>query len=104
MIRYIFPFVVLLALGGCAEFLARGITDATYLHVTAGTYVREVHGFRQFIRQECRASLVREIEAMKRAGDEAALRKMLAENYPDLVTVGLFKSSEGILSKAPGCE
>lgn len=104
MTRYALVILAPLLLGGCAtEFFARAITDATYLHVRAGEYVRGVHDLRQFIREECQASLVREIEDLKRAGDEAGLRKMLAENYPPLVTVGMFKSSEGILSKAPGC-
>ena len=106
MTRYVLLILAPLLLGGCVstEFLARAITDATYLHVRAGEYVRGVHDLREFIREECQASLVREVEALKRAGDESALRKMLAESYPPLVTVGMFKSSEGILSKAPGCE
>ena len=106
MTRYVLLVLAPLLLGGCVgtEFLARAITDATYLHVRAGEYVRDVHNLRRLIRQECEASLIREIEALKRADDEPALRKMLAENYPPLVTVGMFKSSEGILSDAPGCE
>ena len=108
MSRYVLVILASLLLGGCAESLARLVTDATYLHEAASAYVREVHGTRQFIRQECRASLVREIEGLKRAGDEEALRKMLAENYPALVTIDVLKAARddpaGILSKAPGCE
>jgi len=100
--------VLIGGLGGCAQGLAYAITDAVYLHEAAGAYVREVHGLRQFIRKECQASLVREIEALKRAGDESALREMLAENYPELVTVDVLRQARddpaGILSQAPGCE
>ena len=103
------PLILLLALGACAETAARGIADATYLHQAAGDYVREVHGFRRFIREKCRESLVREIDTLRGVGDEAALRKMLAGHYPRLVTIDILvaaaeKDGKNILSKAPGCE
>ena len=108
MTRYVLLILAPLLLGGCAEGLARLVTDASYLHETASAYVRETHNLRQWIRSECRASLVREIEALKRAGDEPALREMLAENYPGLVTIDVLKSARddpaGILAQAPGCE
>lgn len=97
-----------LLLSGCAETAARFVQEGAYLHETADRYVREVHEFRQWIRQECRASLVREIEALRQAGDEEALRAMLAEHYPGLVTIDVLKEARddptGILSRAPGCE
>ena len=110
MIRYVLVILapLLLGLGGCAEFLARAMMDATYLQVTASEYVREVHGLRQFIRQECRASLMREVDKLKLTGDEEALREVLAKSYPGLVTVKLYKTARGdqesVLSRAPGCE
>ncbi len=108
MIRYILPFVALLALGGCETYIARAMMDAAYLQEAASSYVREVHALRQWIREECLASLVRETESLKRAGGEVALRKMLAESYPSLVTAGVVKSARddqaGILAQAPGCE
>ena len=110
MTRYVLVILAPLLLGGCIgpEFLARLMTDAAYLQVTASEYVREVHDLRQFIRQECRASLMREVDKLKLTGDETALREVLAGSYPDLVTVGLYKAArgdqEGVLARAPGCE
>jgi hypothetical protein len=96
-----------LLLGGCAGTAARIATDAAYLHETAGAYVREIHAFRQFIRAECKASLVREIDTLRQDGDEAKLRATLAGNYPGLVSVdGIMQAQEdpaGILATAPGC-
>ncbi len=96
-----------LLLTSCTGFAVRALTDITYLHEAAGDYVREIHGVRQFIRQECKASLVREIDTLKQNGDEKALRELLAKNYPGLVTVDIVSQArenpEGILSKAPGC-
>lgn len=108
MIRYVLVILAPLLLGGCETFISRAIVDAAYLQVTASGYVREVHGLRQLIRQECRASLMREVDKLKLTGDEQALREVLANSYPDLVTVGLYKTArgdqEGALSRAPGCE
>ena len=112
MSRYVLAVLVILApllLGGCVggEFLARALTDAAYLQGVAGEYTREIHALRQLIRQECKASLMREVETLRKAGDEAALRELLAKSYPDLVTVGVVKAAggdgEGALSRAPGC-
>ncbi len=106
MTRYVLMILapLLLGLGGCETLVASAITDVTTLHERARAYAGDIYGLRRFIRQECRASLVREIEALKREGNESALRELLASQYPDLVTVGIFKSSEGILAQAPGCE
>ena len=110
MIRYVLVILAPLLLSGCigGEFFARMVADAAYLQVTASEYVREVHALRQLIRQECRASLMREVDKLKQAGDETALREVLAKSYPDLVTVGLYKAArsgqKGALSRAPGCE
>ncbi len=95
-------------LGGCAETLARVTTDAAYLHEAASEYVREQHQARQNIRQECRASVAREIQQLIEAGDEPALREMLRSAYPPLVTmdiIGRAMDNDGntFLSEPPGC-
>ena len=94
-----------LALGGCAETGARLLTDATYLHESASAYVREIHDLRRFVRAECRASMVREIDSLREEGDETVLRRMLAANYPGLVTVDIITGDDltGVLSSPPGC-
>jgi hypothetical protein len=81
--------------------------DAAALYEAARAYTVEVHDLRRFIRAECRASLVREIDDLVEAGDEAALRAMLASNYPGLVTVDIIAEARadpgGVLAHAPGC-
>ena len=97
-----------LLLGGCAEWAARWAVDSAALYESGRAYVEEVHQLRQFIRSECKASLVREIDALVEVGDEPALRAMLASNYPGLVTVDTIAEVRadpgGILATAPGCE
>ena len=105
---YIPPFLVLaLLLGGCADWAARWLVDSAALYEAARAYVVENNDQRRFIRAECKASLVREIDTMVVAGDEPALRKMLAGHYPDLVTVDIIKKARadpgGALADAPGC-
>ena len=101
------PIALALLLTGCGETLARLTVDVTYLHEAAGNYVREIHGFRQFIRAECKASLVREIDTVRQEGDEAALRALLSRNYPGLVSLEVIaQAQEGasaVLATAPGC-
>ena len=100
--------LVLALLGGCAETAARFFQQGVYLHEAAAAYVREVHAFRQWVRVECKASLVREIDTLKDAGDEPALRALLTKNYPGLVTFDIIDAARddptGILAAAPGCE
>ncbi len=101
------PIALALLLTGCAETVAKLAVDASYLHDTASNYVREVHSFRQFIRAECKASLVREIDQVRQERDEAALREVLRRHYPGLVSVDLFMNlrddPNSILADALGC-
>lgn len=96
-----------LLLGGCAEWLARASIDSAALYEAGRSYVEEIHDLRRFIRSACRASMVREIDNLIEAGDETALREMLAEHYPRLVTVDTIAEVRadpgGILAHAPGC-
>ena len=102
------PVILVLFLGGCAEWAARLMEDAAYLHQSGRAYVFETHDLRRFIREECKASLVREIDTLKLSGDEAALRQMLAANYPGLVTTSIIdearENPSSILAEAPGCK
>ena len=102
------PIIVLpLLLGGCAEWAARWVVDSAALYESGRAYVQEIHDQRRFIRSACRASLVREIDNLIVADDEAALRKVLASNYPPLVSLGLIAEARddpgGLLSHVPGC-
>ncbi len=97
----------LMLLGGCAEWMARLSVDSAALYEASRAYVTEIHDLRRFIRSECRASLVREIDDLVEAGDEAALREILVKNYPGLVTVDIIAEARadprGVLAHAPGC-
>ncbi len=99
-----------LLLGGCAETLARVTTDAAYLHESASDYVREIHSQRQAIRLLCRNSVARQVQKMILADDEPALRRMLREVYPSLVTMDLIDTAldddNGVsaFSVPPGCK
>ncbi len=107
---YIPTFLLLaLLLGGCAEWGARLIEDAAYLHQSGRAYVMEIHNLRRAIRRECWASVMREADSMRQdGGDEAAFRAMMASHYPGLVTLDLIKAARedtaNVLSRAPGCE
>ena len=99
---------LLLGLTGCAETAARAIADGTYLQIAAGNYVRDVHAFRKWIRDQCQASLVREIDGIRKTGTEADLRALLEANYPKLVTMDILEAVkddfDGMLSVPPGCK
>ncbi len=107
MMRRAIAIGLALVLGGCAETIARAAVDAAYLHDAASDYVRETHVLRQAIRKACRASVERDIQRLIEAGEEAALRSMLRDVYPPLVTMDIIDSAlEGrssILSEPPGC-
>ncbi len=97
-----------LLLSGCAEWAARLMEDATYLHKSGREYVMEIHDLRRDIRRECWASVMRESDAIRRdGGDEAAFRAMLASHYPGLVTLDIIEAARedatDVLAKAPGC-
>ena len=94
---------LVLLLGGCAEWAARFLQDATLAHQLSLAYVMENTGYRVAIRRLCWESVQREAKSMEQdGGDEAAYRMMLADKYPELVTFSIAKeareSPAGILS------
>ncbi len=104
MTRFIAATLALLLLGGCAETLARFATDAADLHQATSDYVRENIAARRFVRSECRASLVRQIEALE--GDEVGIQQVLRDSYPPLVTMDILSKTDhvsDILSTPPSC-
>lgn len=97
------------ALTSCVGVGASMITKAAYLDERADAYVRSVHDLRLYIRDECRASLIREVDILKKEGKEAELRKMLGSVYPPLVTFGIIADAQdggvqSILVSPIGCE
>ncbi len=106
------PIVLVLALllGGCAEWGARLIEDAAYLHQSGRAYVMEIHDWRRNIRALIWDSIIRDAERVKHGESmaEVEYRIVLCRHYPDLVTVDLIKSARedttNVLSRAPGCE
>ena len=107
---HILAFVLLLALGGCAEFVARLAIDASDLHTAARDYALENKAQRIFIRSECRKSVNIQIEEARAdgGGGEVAVQQILRNNYPPLVTMGILDDAiddnvTGILSVPPSC-
>ena len=107
------PIILLMLLtGGCTEMAARWVTEANYLQVAAFSYVHEVHDLRRWIRGLCKESLqrsvVKALQAAETEEGEEALRKLLADHYPGLVTMDALKAARedtaNVLSRAPGCE
>ena len=97
-----------LLLNGCAEWAARWMEDAAYLHQSGRAYVMEIHDLRRDIRRECWESVMREADALRQdGGNEAAFRGVLADKYPGLVTLDAIKAAREdtttVLAKAPGC-
>jgi len=106
MIRLVALGLILLMLGGCAETLARFATDAADLHQATSDYVRENIAARRYVRSECRASLVRQIEALRDEGDEVGIQQVLRDSYPPLVTMDILSKTDrvsDILSTPPSC-
>ncbi len=107
--RRLIPIILLpLLRGGCAEWAARLMEDASYLHFAARAYVMEIHDLRRDIRRECWASVMREADKLRQdGGDEEAFRAMLASHYPGLVSLDAAKAARedatDVLAKAPGC-
>ncbi len=108
MTKVILSVILSLFLTGCAEVSARAIQEAAYLARVADEYVKEQHEIRQWIREECKASLVRQVEDLKRTGDEIAVRDLLAKYYPAPVTITIIKKvrdkSNNLLTNAKICE
>ncbi len=99
--------ILTLFLTSCVEVGSRLIEDAAYLHQSGRDYVREVHDFRRWVRAECRAILVREVEDLQKSGQYEEARKRLVYVYPDLVTIDMARQSSddptGILASPFGC-
>ncbi len=98
---------LLLMQGGCTETLARFATDASDLHQATSAYMRENVEQRRFVRAECRASLVRQIETLRGENKEVEIQRLLRENYPSLVTLEILNAIDdhvtSILSEPPSC-
>ncbi len=110
MIRLVLIIIGTLALTSCAGTLAKLKTEADYLHEAGDQYVRWVHGFRKWIREECKASVIREVDEKKNNKEitERDIRKFLREVHPKLVTFDIVdqarKDPTKILAYPPGCE
>lgn len=78
-----------LLLTGCAEYMARAVTNADYLADSAEAYVSENHNDRRWVRETCRAALRAEVAELQKEGKHAEIRALLARQYPSLVTVDL---------------
>ncbi len=104
-VRILCAVLSLVLLNGCTGTLVRLVQQGDYLHQAADEYVRDVHDMRRWIRQECRASLQRQINELRKGEDEQGLRAVLARNYPPLVTFDVLADARddptGILSKPP---
>ncbi len=92
MLRLLSVGLLLITLTGCAGVAARAIQHAAYLDTVASEFVREIHDFRRWIREQCKASLTREIDKLRTLNDEPGLRKLLSANYPKPITFELIKA------------
>ncbi len=110
MYKIILIVACMLTLNACVGTLAKLKTEADYLHEAGDQYVRWVHEFRKWIREECKASVTREVDEKKANKEitESAIRKFLREVHPKLVTFDIIdqarKDSTKILAYPPGCE
>ncbi len=113
MKRFLIIIVCIFSLSGCIQWVAQVAVDANVIYTDAVNLRNEVVEFRKFIRRECKASLVRSIEKIKRSDDteediEEKLRQYLAKYYVQPITLAVIKEikndPEGVLSKAMGCE
>ena len=109
MIRAL-ALVLLLATGGCTEFLARLAIDASDLHAAARAYTLENKAQRILIRSECRKSTNIQIEEARAdgGGGEEVVQQILRDAYPPLVTMDIISAAiddagPGILSVPPSC-
>ena len=108
MVKIVIPVLLsIFLLTGCVGFGAQAISTGNYLAGVADAFMREQHANRQWIRKECLASLIREVDKLKQKDNEAAVRELLGQHYPDLVTVSILKSlkkdPEGIAGYANIC-
>lgn len=103
LIPVLLGVILLGGLGGCAGDIAGMMTDARSLQERARVAIGKNLDFRAWIRDECQASVKREIHEKIKDGDEEGARELLAEAYPPLAVVGLWKSSGRTLSEVQGC-
>ena len=102
--------IAALLLGGCADWAARWMQDAAYLHQAGRALVIEIHDWRRDIRKLIWNSIIRDAERVKQEKpmNEIPYRAMLCRHYPNLMTVNLIRSvredTTDVLSKAPGCK
>ncbi len=97
-----------MALEGCAEFGARGLTALTYAADEARDYVQENNKVREWIRQECFDRLktrLKKLDVEEKFEEGDAL---LISSYPGLVTVSVLRAAaeegiKSILSEPFGC-
>lgn len=80
-----------LLLSGCAQFAAKTLEDANYLHDAARAYVIETHKARQAVRRICWEMLMIEVRRLEADGKPDEARARLKANYPSLVTMSLIK-------------
>ena len=97
-----------LVLTGCAEWAAKAIEDANYLHQAGRAYVMEVHDARRDIRRICHEMLMAEVKMLEAQGKWQEARARLKANYPALVTFDIAKQAAadptGLTATPFGCE
>lgn len=94
MRKLILPLSILTLLSGCVDWAARGLQDAALAHQLGLAFVMENTGYRTGIRRLCWESLMRDAAKLQvKAGDEAALRALLIDHYPGLVTTSIVKEA-----------
>ncbi len=93
MLRVLSLLLVSGMMSGCAEPLARLAIDAADLHQATSDYVRENIAQRRYIRAECRASVVRQVETLRAKGNETDVQRVLRDNYPPLITMRIAKAT-----------
>ncbi len=106
--RIITTVLMALLLGGCADWYARAVMSAATVYQDGVDYRAENNADRRWIRAQCRSSLERQTERIKRdAGTEEDIRGILLAHYPGLVSLDAIADARddptGILSHAPIC-
>jgi hypothetical protein len=103
LIPLLLGFMLLGGLTGCETWLAGAITDASSLQERARVAIGKNLDFRAWVRDKCQESVKREVHEKFMTGDEDGARELLAEAYPPLFVVSMWKSSGKTLSEARAC-